>query len=56
MLWAIYVSDKPHSRINFPIGMQEGIWGVHDSKQDTVSSIKSGDIVTFVYSISWLKS
>lgn len=56
MIWAVYVSDKPHSRINFPIGMTKGIWGVHDSKSKTVSTVKAGDIVTFVYSISWLKA
>jgi len=56
MMWAIYVSDKPHSRINFPIGMDNGIWGVHDSKVKTVSEIKAGDIIAFVYSISWLKA
>ncbi len=33
MIWAVYVSDKPHSRINFPIGMNNGIWGVHESKK-----------------------
>lgn len=55
MIWAIYVSDKPHSRINFPIGMENGVWGVHDTKSKTVSKIKVGDFVSFVYSISWLK-
>ncbi|QJY35195.1 hypothetical protein HOO69_00630 [Vibrio europaeus] len=56
MIWAVYISDKPHSRINFPIGMNNGIWGVKESKKDTVTTIKEGDIVAFVYSISWLKA
>lgn len=56
MIWAVYVSDKPHSRINFPIGINQGIWGVKESKVDTVINVKEGDIVAFVYSISWLKS
>jgi len=56
MIWAIYVSDKPHSRINFPIGMNNGVWGVHDTKKDSISKVKVGDIVSFVYSISWLKA
>ncbi|EIF8963174.1 HNH endonuclease [Vibrio parahaemolyticus] len=56
MIWAIYVSDKPHSRINFPIGVNQGIWGVKESKKETVTDIKEGDLVAFVYSISWLKA
>ncbi|MCX2758979.1 HNH endonuclease [Vibrio sp. Sgm 22] len=56
MIWAIYVSDKPHSRINFPIGINQGTWGVKESKKDTVTEIKEGDFVAFVYSISWLKA
>lgn len=56
MIWAIYVSDKPHSKINFPIGMGKGVWGVHDSKKATISHIKIGDTVCFIYSISWLKA
>ncbi|MBS9848183.1 HNH endonuclease [Vibrio alginolyticus] len=56
MIWAIYVSDKPHSRVNFPIGINQGIWGVKESKKDTVTDIKEGDLVVFVYSISWLKA
>ena len=56
MIWAVYVSDKPHSRINFPIGMEYGIWGVKDSKKDTIINVKEGDFIAFVYSISWLKA
>lgn len=56
MIWAVYVSDKPHSRINFPIGMNNGIWGVHESKKKTVIDVKEGDVVAFIYSISWLKA
>lgn len=56
MIWAVYISDKPHSRINFPIGISQGIWGVKESKKDTVTKIKEGDLVAFVYSISWLKA
>lgn len=56
MIWAVYISDKPHSKINFPIGMNQGIWGVKESKKDTITNIKEGDIVAFVYAISWLKA
>ncbi|MGN2612511.1 HNH endonuclease [Aliivibrio fischeri] len=56
MIWAIYVSDKPHSRINFPIGMNNGIWGVHEAKKNTIVDVQEGDLVVFVYSISWLKA
>ncbi|ABZ76353.1 restriction endonuclease-like protein [Shewanella halifaxensis HAW-EB4] len=56
MIWAIYVSDKPHSRVNFPIGMSNGIWGVHESKKKTIKRIEANDYVVFVYSISWLKA
>lgn len=56
MIWVVYVSDKPHSRINFPIGMDGGIWGVHDSKKLSVQDVKNGDLVAFVYAISWLKA
>ncbi|OBT02704.1 hypothetical protein A9257_20800 [Vibrio cyclitrophicus] len=56
MIWAVYISDKPHSRINFPIGMNRGIWGVKENKKGTVTGIEEGDLVAFVYSISWLKA
>ena len=56
MLWAVYVSDKPHSQINFPIGMNNGIWGVKEEKKRTIQKVKVGDLVAFIYSISWLKA
>ncbi|MGI2856463.1 HNH endonuclease [Shewanella algae] len=56
MIWVVYVSDKPHSRVNFPIGMDAGIWGVHESKKRTVKDVQVDDLVAFVYSISWLKA
>lgn len=56
MIWAVYISDKPHSKINFPIGMEQGIWGVKEAKKGNVLNIKKGDLVAFVYSISWLKA
>lgn len=56
MIWVVYVSDKPHSRINFPIGMSAGVWGVHDNKKNSVKEVKNGDLVAFVYAISWLKA
>lgn len=56
MIWAVYISDKRHSRINFPIGMNRGIWGVKETKKGTVQDIKKDDLVAFVYSISWLKA
>ena len=51
MIWAVYISDKPHSKINFPIGMNQGVWGVKEAKKSTVQNIKIGDLVAFVYSI-----
>lgn len=56
MIWAVYISDKPHSRINFPIGMNQGIWGVKETKKATVQEIRKDDLIAFVYSISWLKA
>ncbi|MBV4368114.1 HNH endonuclease [Erwinia phyllosphaerae] len=56
MFWAVYISDKPHSKVNFKIGMNQGVWGVKEKKKGTVQSIKNGDLVAFVYSISWLKA
>ncbi|MFJ5407772.1 HNH endonuclease [Pectobacterium punjabense] len=56
MIWVVYISDKPHSKINFPVGMNQGVWGVKDAKKDTVQTIKQDDLVAFVYSISWLKA
>lgn len=56
MIWAVYISDKPHSRINFPIGMSQGIWGVKETKKATVQEIRKDDLIAFVYSISWLKA
>ncbi|MBT0726788.1 hypothetical protein HGT73_05225 [Rosenbergiella australiborealis] len=56
MIWVTYVSNKPFSKINFPIGMQNGIWGVNDKKHGSVKDVKEGDLVAFVYSISWLKA
>lgn len=56
MIWAVYISDKPHSKINFSIGMTQGVWGVKESKKETVRNIKIGDLIAFVYSISWLKA
>lgn len=56
MIWAVYISDKPHSKINFPIGMHQGVWGVKEAKKDTVQDIKKDDLVAFVYAISWLKA
>lgn len=56
VIWAVYISDKPHSKINFSIGMNQGVWGVKESKKETVRNIKTGDLVAFVYSISWLKA
>jgi hypothetical protein len=52
-LWCVYVSDKPHSRVNFPIGMQSKVWGVHDSKRESIENIVEGDLVAFVYGITW---
>lgn len=56
MIWVVYISDKPHSKINFPIGMSQGVWGVKETKSSTVKNIKEDDLIAFVYSISWLKS
>ncbi|MGR5061954.1 HNH endonuclease [Photobacterium sp. DNB22_13_2] len=56
MIWAVYVSDKPHSKINFPIGMDSRVWGVTEDKKKTVLDVKEGDLVAFVYAISWLKA
>jgi len=56
MIWAVYISDKPHSKINFSIGMNQGIWGVKETKKNTVQDIKKDELVAFVYSISWLKA
>lgn len=36
--------------------MGQGIWGVKENKKVTVTDIKEGDLVAFVYSISWLKA
>ncbi|HHC7144757.1 hypothetical protein ACSTHQ_01420 [Vibrio parahaemolyticus] len=36
--------------------MKNGVWGVKDDKRDTVESVKQGDLVAFVYAISWLKA
>ncbi|HDU5922689.1 HNH endonuclease [Klebsiella aerogenes] len=56
MIWVVYISDKPHSKINFPIGMNQGVWGVKETKKGTIQNIKKDDLIAFVYSISWLKS
>ncbi|MGL4171852.1 hypothetical protein ABQJ53_16705 [Morganella morganii] len=56
MMWTVYISDKPHSKINFHIGMHKGVWGVKEAKKGTVQNIKKDDLVAFVYSISWLKA
>ncbi|MCU6328321.1 HNH endonuclease [Enterobacter quasiroggenkampii] len=55
MIWVIYVSDKPHSKKNFAIGLDKRVWGVKDSKKETIEKVTEGDLVAFVYSISWLK-
>lgn len=55
-MWTVYISDKPHSKINFPIGMNQGVWGVKEAKKGTVQNIKKDDLVAFIYSISWLKA
>lgn len=56
MIFAVYISNKTHSKINFPIGMNQGVWGVKEAKKSTVQGIKKDDLVAFVYSISWLKA
>lgn len=56
MIWVIYVSDKPHSKKNFVIGLDKRVWGVKDSKKETIEKVTEGDLVAFVYSISWLKA
>lgn len=48
MIWAVYISDKPYSRVNFLIGMKQGIWGIKDTKKDTITEIKKGDLVAFI--------
>lgn len=52
--WVIYVPAKSHSKINFDIGLSSSIWGVHDSKKDSIVKVKRGDSVVFVHAISWL--
>tara|TARA_R110002012_G_C11646609_1_gene611088 strand:- start:34 stop:336 length:303 start_codon:yes stop_codon:yes gene_type:complete len=36
--------------------MSNGIWGVHDKKKNTIQNVEKGDLVAFVYSISWIKA
>lgn len=55
MIWVIYVSDKPHSKKNFRIGIDQKVWGVKETKKETIEKVSEGDLVAFVYSISWLK-
>ncbi|WP_432730564.1 HNH endonuclease [Klebsiella oxytoca] len=56
MIWVIYVSDKPHSKKNFVIGLEQKVWGVKESKKETIEKVSEGDLVAFVYAISWLKA
>lgn len=56
MIWVIYVSDKPHSKKNFAIGLNQQVWGVKDTKKETIEKVVEGDLVAFVYAISWLKA
>ncbi|WP_421175170.1 HNH endonuclease [Aeromonas enteropelogenes] len=55
-MWVVYVSNKPDSKRNFEIGMNAGVWGVHDSKKSTIQNVKKDEMVMFVHAISWLKA
>ncbi|WFY38463.1 HNH endonuclease [Enterobacter ludwigii] len=56
MIWVVYVSDKPHSKKNFGIGLDQKVWGVKETKKETIEKVAEGDLVAFVYAISWLKA